>query len=150
MLRYLLRRVALAVPTLLVVAIAVFALIHLIPGDPAQLMLGDMADEKSVLRLREQMHLNDSLPVQFLTWTGHVLRADFGHSITNGLPVLPLILERFQVSASIVLSAVLMATLIAVPAGLVAAWRQNKVTDILIVGAATVLLSLPSFWLGLL
>ncbi len=150
MLRYLLRRVALAVPTLLVVAIAVFALIHLIPGDPAQLMLGDMADEKSVLRLREQMHLNDSLPVQFLTWTGHVLRADFGHSITNGLPVLPLILERFQVSASIVLSAVLMATLIAVPAGLVAAWRQNRVADILIVGAATVLLSLPSFWLGLL
>jgi peptide/nickel transport system permease protein len=150
MLRYLLRRVALTVPTLLLVAIAVFALIHLIPGDPAQLMLGDMADEKSVLRLREQLHLNDSLPAQFLTWTGHVLRGDFGRSITNGLPVLPLILDRFQVSASIVLSAVLMAALIAVPAGLVAAWRQNKITDILIVGAATLLLSLPSFWLGLL
>jgi peptide/nickel transport system permease protein len=150
MLSYILRRIALTLPTLLLVAVAVFALIHLIPGDPAQLMLGDMADEKAVLQLREQLHLNDPLPVQFLSWAGRVLRGDFGHSITNGLPVLPLILERFQVSASIVLCAVLLAALIAVPAGLVAAWRQNRITDIVIVGSATLLLSLPSFWLGLL
>jgi peptide/nickel transport system permease protein len=150
MLNYIARRVALAIPTLLLVAIAVFTLIHLIPGDPAQLMLGDAADDSSLAQLRVQLGLDQPLTVQFVRWFGHIIQGDFGHSITNGLAVLPLILERFQVSATIVLAAVALATLIAVPAGLLAAWKQNQALDIVIVAGATLLLSIPSFWLGLL
>ena len=150
MLIYLLRRVAMTVPSLFLVAAAVFTMMHLIPGDPAQLLLGDAADEASLAPLREQLGLNQPLGVQFLRWLGDVVRGDLGTSITTGAPVLPLIIERFQVSAVIVLVAVALATLIAVPAGLVAAWRHNQTLDTVIVGASTLLLSIPSFLLGLL
>jgi peptide/nickel transport system permease protein len=138
------------IPTLLLVAITVFALVRLIPGDPVQVMLGDSADPAQVEQLRRQMGLDQSIPVQFGYWLAKVAVGDFGHSITNGLAVLPLILERFQVSALIVLVAVAIAACVAVPAGLIAAWRQNSTTDLAITAGATLLLSIPSFWLGLL
>lgn len=150
MIGYITRRVAMALPTLLLVGIAVFALMRLIPGDPAQLMLGDAADADSLARLRERLGLDQALPLQFLRWLAQVVQGDFGHSITNGLAVLPLVWERFQVSAGIVLIAVALAALVAVPAGLLAAWRQNRPLDVIIVAGATLLLSIPSFWLGLL
>ncbi len=150
MLGYLVRRLATAIPTLLLVSIAVFALIRLIPGDPVQLMLGDSADPQSVAALRQQLGLDQPMPVQFGLWLGKIATGDFGQSITTGQAVLPLMIARFQVSAIIVLMAVALAALISVPGGLIAAWRQNKLTDIAIVAASTLLLSLPSFWLGLL
>lgn len=150
MFAYLARRIAQTIPTLLLVALAVFALLRLIPGDPAQLMLGDGADAESLARLREQMGLTGSLPAQFMHWLSAVLRGDFGHSLSDGQPVLPVIIERFQVSATIVVVAVAIAVCIAVPAGLVAAWKQNKALDVGIVMTATLLLSIPSFWLGML
>jgi peptide/nickel transport system permease protein len=147
---YILRRLLLTLPTLLLVALAVFVLMRAIPGDPVQLMLGDAADASQVAELRERLGLEQALPLQFVHWLGQAVRGDFGASITNGEAVLPLILERFQVSAAIVLIAVLAATLVAVPAGLLAAWKQDGPLDIAIVGGATLLLSVPSFWLGLL
>jgi peptide/nickel transport system permease protein len=147
---YLARRLAMTIPTLLLVAITVFALVRLIPGDPVQVMLGDSTDPAQVEQLRRQMGLDQSIPVQFGYWLAKVAVGDFGHSITNGLAVLPLILERFQVSALIVLAAVGIAACVAVPAGLIAAWRQNSATDLAITAGATLLLSIPSFWLGLL
>lgn len=150
MLGYLLRRFAMTIPTLLLVSVAVFTMVRLIPGDPVQLMLGDAADQAQVTEMRRELGLEEPIPVQFALWLGKVARGDFGRSISNNLPVLPLMLERFQVSATIVLSAVLLAVLVAVPAGLVAAWRQNQPLDLAIVAGATLLLSIPSFWLGLL
>jgi len=147
---YIARRVLMTLPTLLLVAVTVFVLMRLIPGDPVLLMLGDSADAGQIAEARQQLGLDQALPLQFAHWLGRVLQGDFGHSISNGQAVLPLILERFQVSASIVLVAVLIAALIAVPAGLIAAWKQNKPLDVAIVGGATLLLSVPSFWLGLL
>jgi len=147
---YIARRVVMTVPTLLLVAVTVFVLMRLVPGDPVLLMLGDSADAAQLAQARQQFGLDQALPLQFAHWLGLVLQGDFGHSISNGQAVLPLILERFQVSASIVLVAVLIAALIAVPAGLVAAWKQDKPLDVAIVGGATLLLSVPSFWLGLL
>lgn len=147
---YLAKRLAMTIPTLLLVAIAVFTLVRLIPGDPVQVMLGDSADPAQIEQLRQQLGLDRPIPIQFALWLGKVLTGDLGHSITNGLSVLPLILDRFQVSAIIVLTAVLIATCIAVPAGLIAAWRQNSAVDLAVVGSATLLLSIPSFWLGLL
>jgi peptide/nickel transport system permease protein len=150
MLAYLIRRLALTLPTLLLVALAVFGLMRLIPGDPAQLMLGDAADPEQVATLRAALGLDQALPLQFWHWLLQVLHGDLGLSITDGQAVLPLVFERFQVSAAIVLVAVALAACIAVPAGLIAAWKQNRALDVAIVGGATLLLSIPSFWLGLL
>jgi peptide/nickel transport system permease protein len=150
MLHYVLRRLLLTLPTLLLVAVAVFVLMRLIPGDPVQLMLGDTADAAQVAEQRARMGLDAPLPVQFGHWVYALAQGDFGRSITSQQEVLPLILERFSVSATIVLVAVALAVVLAVPAGLVAAWKQNRPVDLLIVLGATLLLSVPSFWLGLL
>jgi peptide/nickel transport system permease protein len=96
------------------------------------------------------MGLDDPLPLQFGHWLLQALRGDLGASITNGEAVLPLLLDRFGVSAVIVLLAVGAAALVAVPLGLLAAWKQDKALDMVVVAGATLLLSVPSFWLGLL
>lgn len=150
MLRFIAQRLALSVPTLLLISVVVFALIRFIPGDPALLMLGDMADPQSLTAAREALGLDRSIGVQFVYWLQAVLSGDLGVSITSKQPVLELILDRFSVSASIVLVAVFLAALIAVPAGLFAAWKQDSPLDLGLVTGATLLLSIPSFWLGLL
>jgi peptide/nickel transport system permease protein len=144
------RRVLWTLPTLFLVGLLVFALMRLIPGDPALLILGDSATPEQLDGLRAQYGLDKPILVQFGYWLAQVLRGDLGNSITSGEAVLPLLLERFQVSAAIVLVAVALATLLAVPAGLYAAWKQNSVVDTMVVAAATFFLSIPSFWLGLL
>jgi peptide/nickel transport system permease protein len=149
MLGFIIRRLALAIPTLFLVAVTVFVIVRLFPGDPVLLMLGDRASDEQLADLKHQLGLDLSIAVQFWQWLSMVVVGDLGHSLTNGLPVLPLILDRFMVSATIVLLAVGLATLIAVPLGLLAAWRQNKVSDFVIVTTATMLLSVPAFWLGL-
>lgn len=150
MFRLILQRLAMAVPTLLLISVMVFTLIRLIPGDPALLMLGDMADPQSLADMRSSLGLDHSLVSQYLIWIRAVLSGDLGFSITSQQAVLPLIFERFTVSAQIVLVSVLLATLIAVPVGMLAAWKQNSALDLGLVASATVLLSIPSFWLGLL
>ena len=150
MLRFILQKLAMAIPTLLLISVMVFALIRLIPGDPALLMLGDMADPQSLADMRHTLGLDQSLVMQFLIWFKAVMSFDLGVSISTKQAVLPLILDRFSVSATIVLVAVLFATLIAVPIGLIAAWKQNSALDLGLVSVATLLLSIPSFWLGLL
>ncbi|MBD9388661.1 ABC transporter permease [Rhizobium sp. CG4] len=150
MLRFILNRLFMALPTVLIVSITVFALIRFIPGDPAALMLGDMAQPEQIAEMRTELGLDKSMPEQFLIWGQNVLAGDFGKSIVNDEPVLELVVSRFIISAEIVLIAVALASLIAVPAGVIAAWKQNSITDLALVGTATVLLSIPTFWLGLL
>lgn len=150
MLRYFLQRLLWSVPTVLLVAISVFALIRLIPGDPALLILGDRATPETLDALRRQLGLDQGLAVQFILWLGHALRGNLGHSILTSEPILPLILDRFQVSFAVVLPAVVLAGMLAVPLGTIAAWRQDSATDIVTVAAATLLLSIPTFWMGLL
>lgn len=150
MISYVLRRLLMTVPTLLLVGVLVFTLIRLIPGDPAQLMLGDSVDAVQLAELRHGMGLDQSIPLQFMHWSWRVIHGDLGNSISDGQAVLPLMIDRFQVSGLVVVVAVTLALLIAVPAGLVAAHRQNQRADLIIVAMSTVLLSIPSFWLGLL
>lgn len=139
-----------ALPTIAFVSITVFALIRFIPGDPAALMLGDMAQPEQIEAMRTELGLDKSMPQQFFIWAGNVVQGDFGRSIVNEEAVLPLVVSRFLVSAEIVVVAVLLASMIAVPAGVIAAWKQNSLTDLALVGTATLLLSIPTFWLGLL
>jgi peptide/nickel transport system permease protein len=147
---YILRRLLLTIPTLLLVAIAIFVLIRLIPGDPVALIYGDGGTPEQIAAGRAALGLDRPLPAQIALWLGRVAAGDFGRTITDGQPVLPLILERFTVSASVVLLALPIAALIGVAAGIVAAWRQDGPLDAAIVGATTLLLSIPTFWLGLL
>jgi peptide/nickel transport system permease protein len=148
--RFLLGRLAQAIPTLIIVSAAIFFLMRLIPGDPAAVMLGDLATPEQVEALRREMGLSGSVLRQYVTWLGHILSGDFGKSISSGDPVLTLMLGRFAVSATIVVTAVLLAALVAVPAGMFAAWRQGSAADYGVVAASTLLLSIPSFWLGLM
>lgn len=149
-LAYAARRLLLALPTLLLVAACVFFLLRLVPGDPALLILGDAATPESLADLRASMGLDRPAPVQFALWLGRVLQGDLGVSITNGQAVAPLIVGRFGVTAAIVLVAVTLAVLLAVPLGMLAAWRQDSATDLAVVAVSTLLLSIPSFWLGLI
>lgn len=150
MARFLITRSLSAIPTLFLVAVTVFMLIRLVPGDPAALLLGDMADAQEIEALRERLGLNQPLITQFIIWSGNILSGDFGQSIWLGEPVLPLIASRFLVSIQIVLPAVILAALVAVPAGIIAAARQNSSMDLALISLATLLLSIPTFWLGLL
>jgi peptide/nickel transport system permease protein len=149
MLSYILKRLLLTVPTLSLVAVAVFLLIRLIPGDPALVLLGEGADAASLAAVRADLGLDHPLPVQFLSWLQHALHGDLGRSIVSGEPVAGLILQRFGLTATVVLVAVTAATVIAASAGLIAAWRRNSAVDLAVVGAATIVLAIPSFWLGL-
>lgn len=150
MFAYVLKRSLSAVPTLLIVAVSVFILMRVVPGDPALLILGDAATPETLASLRRSMGLDQPLHAQFLAWLGSALTGDFGKAITNGEAVLPLILDRFAVTALIVLVAVGLAATIAVPLGMFAAWRQNRASDLGIVAFSTLMLSIPSFWLGLM
>lgn len=148
--RFLLGRLMSAIPTLLIVTVAVFAMVRLIPGDPAKIMLGDLATPQQLEALRHQMGLDLPLVTQYFTWLWSIANGNFGNSITSNQEVLPLILERFSVSAIIVVVAVGFAVLIAVPAGMFAAWKQNSIADLTVVATSTLLMSIPSFWLGLM
>jgi peptide/nickel transport system permease protein len=149
MLSYICKRLLLTLPTLLLVSVAVFLIIRVIPGDPALVLLGEGADAASIAGLRADLGLDRPLPVQFVSWFQHALRGDLGRSIVSGEPVGELILQHFGLTAAVVMVAVTLATVIASMAGLIAAWRRNSVIDLAVVGAASVVLAIPSFWLGL-
>ncbi|MCR5858049.1 ABC transporter permease [Mesorhizobium sp. J428] len=150
MMRFVVARLISAIPTLFIVTVAVFVMVRLIPGDPAKLMLGDLAQPHQIEHMQRLMGLDKPLPVQYFVWLTNILSGDFGSSITTGQEVFPLMLERFAVSATIVLVAVGLAVLVSVPLGMLAAWRQNSATDLVVVAISTLLLSIPSFWLGLM
>ena len=150
MLHYFGKRIALSLPTLFLVALLVFVLLRLIPGDPAEVLLGEAADPAARALLHQQLGLDQPLAWQFLLWLGRAAHGDLGNSISTGEPVTHLIGQRFELTAVVVLVAVAAATLIAVCAGLLAAWRRDSALDLAVVIAATVVLAIPSFWLGLL
>lgn len=150
MLGYILRRLAFALPTIFLVCVGVFGLVRAIPGDPVQVMMGDAGNKVQLAYLRHQLGLDQPIPVQFVAWLERLLHGHLGHSLVNGQAVLPLVLQHAEVSASVVVIAVFIAAVIAVPLGTIAAWWQDSVFDIGVVITATLLLSLPSFWLGIL
>lgn len=150
MFKFAINRIILALPTLLLVSMIVFALIRLVPGDPAQLMLGDIENPQALARIHTELGLDRALPLQFLAWLGRVAHGDLGVSITQQQAVLPMLLSSLAVTASFVIPAVLLASLLAIPAGMLAAWRQDTRTDVGIMALAIAFLSIPSFWLGLM
>lgn len=150
MIRYAAYRLLLALPTILISLFLIFALIRLIPGDPAQIILGDVDDPAALERIRAHLALDQPLPVQFLHWISALVHGDFGNSISMQSPVIDLLQPAFAVTAQLVVPAILLAASLALPIGMFAAWKQNSATDTAVVAGATVFLSIPSFWLGLM
>lgn len=148
MVRFLARRLALTVPVLLGVATLVFSLIHLIPGDPAQAMLGEAATPQDVEELRRRLGLDRPLLEQYGAFLSGVTRGDLGTSLRTGQPVASQILERMPATAELAAAAMIVAILCSIPLGIAAAVRRGTGVDH---GAMTLALagvSIPNFWLG--
>jgi len=145
-----LRRLALSIPILLLVSIMVFSLIHLIPGDPVTVMLGQEATPEVKQALRHELGLDRPLVIQYFVWLGRVVRGDLGRSLVDRTSVLDQIRLRLPATIELAIGAFLIALLIAIPAGVLSATRRGSLVD----HTSTVLalggLSLPSFWLAML
>jgi peptide/nickel transport system permease protein len=148
MLRYLLRRLLLTIPVLLGVATLVFALIHLVPGDPARSMLGEGATEEEISRLQEALGLNRPLPVQYAAFLAGAARGDLGRSFRYGTPVTHEIRDKLLRTIQLALAAMAVAILFAIPLGILAAVFQGTAIDHAAMTLALVGISMPNFWLG--
>jgi ABC-type dipeptide/oligopeptide/nickel transport system permease component len=146
--RFLVRRLVLAIPVLLGVATLVFSLIHLIPGDPVQAMLGDAASPESVIELRTRLGLNRPLHVQYAAFLMGVARGDLGVSLRTNERVSSAIAARLPATVELALAAMLVAVVIAIPTGIVAAVWSGTGVDHAATMLAMVGLSMPTFWLG--
>ena len=146
---YLARRLASAIPVVLVVAVVGFVLFRLTPGDPAALLAGDNASREQIEKTRQYLGLDQPIHVQFARYLGRLARADFGQSIFLGRPVTTAILERLEPTISLAIVAELFALALAIPLGLLAAVRANTWVDQAAMALALAGLSIPAFWLGL-
>ncbi|MGI9335093.1 MAG: ABC transporter permease [Gammaproteobacteria bacterium] len=145
---YIIRRVLATVPVMGVVALFVFLLLHLTPGDPAAVIAGDYARPEDIARIRTQLGLDKPLYVQFVTWLGSVLRGDLGQSIFSNLPVSKLIAQRLEPTIALSLSTMVFAVLVAVPIGVLAAWKAGTWVDRAVMVFAVVGFSVPVFVIG--
>lgn len=148
MLRFLLKRLLAVLPVLLVVAVVVFLILRLTPGDPAAVIAGNNATNADIERIREQLGLNRSLLAQFGIWFLGVLQGDLGHSFYLGKPVTELILQRVEPTLSLALGTIVLAVLVAVPLGTLAAWRLGGWLDRLLSGFSVLGFSVPVFVVG--
>jgi peptide/nickel transport system permease protein len=150
MARFVLRRLLQMIPVLFFVTVIVFALINLVPGDAARLFLGEEAPPDAVAALRRELGLDQPLYVQYARWVGRMARGDLGYSFKDHRPVLATLLQKIPVTAELTAAALLIAWTIAVPAGVLAAWRQRTAVDYGASAAALGGLSIPNFWLGIM
>ena len=148
MLRYLVRRILLTIPVLLGVATLVFSLIHLVPGDPAQAMLGDGASPQDVAELRTSLGLDRPLLEQYVAFLRSAVTGDLGKSFRTGQPVTTMIVERVPATAELAIAAMIVAILIALPLGVVAAVWRGTAADYGAMTFALAGVSIPNFWLG--
>lgn len=146
---YILNRLLALVPTLLIVATIGFLLIHLTPGDPAAVMLGEEATEETVRELREELGLNRPVLIQWGQWLGRVARGDLGQSFYLKKPVLEAITERFETTLLLTAYGLAIAVGLGVSMGIVAAVKHNTIVDQSLMVVALLGVSMPSFWLGL-
>jgi peptide/nickel transport system permease protein len=150
MFTFIVRRLFQTIVILFIVSILVFSLMHLLPGDPVSIMLGDNATQEEVEHLRQELGLDKSLPLQYANWIGDLLRGDLGQSISLNEDVNELMKQRMPVSFHIGLMAFLLAMIIGIPAGVIAAVKRGGWMDSLIAVTANLGMAVPIFWLGIL
>lgn len=150
MIHYLAKKLLFTALTLWVASMVIFALLEIVPGDPAQLMLGFNASADAVAQLRQQLGLDLPLPVRYFTWISGLLVGDFGVSYTYSVPVSELIGERLWVSLPLALLALVLSTVIAIPVGIFSASRHGTRTDTSIMAFTQLGIAIPNFWFALL
>ncbi len=148
MLRFLAQRLAAIVPVLLVVAVVVFLILRLTPGDPAAVIVGNNATSDDIERVREQLGLNRPLATQFAIWFSHALRGDLGYSFYQNKPVTELIAQRIEPTLSLAAGTLVLSMLVAVPLGTLAAWRMGGWLDRSLSAFAVAGFSIPVFVIG--
>jgi peptide/nickel transport system permease protein len=148
MLGYLLRRVLAAIPVMGVVALIVFLLLRLTPGDPAAILAGDNATPAQLERIRTSLGLNEPLYIQFFTWINKLLHGDLGVSLISNVPVLKMISQRIEPSISLAVATIILSVLVAVPLGVIAAWKQGTWIDRFVMGLSVLGFSVPVFVIG--
>ncbi|WP_096202865.1 nickel ABC transporter permease [Bacillus sp. FJAT-45350] len=150
MFTFIIRRLLQTIPVLIGVTILVFMLMHLIPGDPAQIIAGESASEQQVEQMRERLGLNDPLPVQYAKYVGNAIQGDLGNSIRNGRAVTDEISGRFWITVELAIYSTILSIFIGLIAGIISATRHYTLTDTAIMIVALFGLSMPNFWLGLM
>ncbi|ADU67418.1 ABC transporter permease [Pantoea sp. At-9b] len=150
MLELIVKRLLLAIPTLLLVSMMVFALQKLLPGDPVLAMAGEERDPAVIAQLRAEYHLDDPLPSQYFAWIGNALKGDLGMSLRTKEPVTSLIASKLPVTLELSLLAMLIALLIGISMGIIAAVRKDSWVDHTTNFVALSGISVPHFWLGIL
>ncbi|MDG1128124.1 MAG: ABC transporter permease [Paracoccaceae bacterium] len=150
MIRYVLARFASLILSLIVASLVIFAVIEIIPGDPAAFMLGVNARPDTIAALRTEMGLDASIPTRYLSWVTGMVQGDFGQSYTYRTPVAGMIADRVWVSLPLALYALILSTLIAFPAGIYAASRRGRPGDMAVMGATQLGVAIPNFWFAML
>ena len=148
MLGYLIRRILAAIPVMGVVALFVFLLLRLTPGDPAAILAGDNATPEQLDRIRTSLGLNEPLYTQFFTWIGKLLHGDFGVSLISNVPVITMIGNRIEPTVAIALSTIILTVIVAVPLGVVAAWKHGTWIDRFVMALSVIGFSVPVFVIG--
>ena len=147
---FLAKRLVSGLATLLLASLVVFSVMEILPGDPAQLMLGMNANEQALQALRQQMGLDQPAVIRYFTWIGGLFVGDFGRSFTYSSPVIELIGERAIVSLPLALISLTLSTVIAIPVGMFAAARRGRIGDTAVMGVTQIGVAVPNFWFALL
>lgn len=150
MLLFLTRRILIAIPTILLISIFVFALQKLLPGDPLLVLAGEERDPEVLELLREKYRLNDPIIVQYFTWVTNALTGDLGVSLRTNQPVTELMLQKLPVTLQLAAMSIIFALVIGVPAGILSAHKKGTLTDYIANVVALSGLSIPNFWLGIM
>jgi peptide/nickel transport system permease protein len=150
MLSFILRRLLIALPTLVLVSIFVFTLQKLLPGDPALVLAGEERDPETLAFIREKYHLNEPILYQYLYWVGGLLQGDLGISLRTNQPVLTLIADKLPVTIQLAVMAMIIAMVIGIPAGILSAVKKGGPVDYIANFLALSGLSIPNFWLGIM
>ncbi len=145
---YILKRILATIPVMVIVAIFVFLLLRLTPGDPAAILAGDAATPAQLERIRDSLGLNDPLLVQFGTWMGQLLRGDLGTSLLSNTSVAGMIGDRLGPTLNIALMTIVISVALAVPMGVIAAWRHRSWVDFLVMSFSVLGFSVPVFVIG--
>lgn len=148
--RYIIERLLLALVVILGVTFVVFLIIHLVPGDPARVILGLQANEENVAALRERLGLNDPFLVQYGNWLWGVINGDFGQSLVTRQPVGPQLAQRLPATLQLAGAALFLGVLIAFPAGIISALKPGSKTDIFTSFVSQIGVTVPDFWMGIM
>ena len=150
MYKYILKRIIMLIPVIIGITFIVFSIVSFTPGNPGRLILGVTASEESVNQLNEKLGVNDPFIIKYKNYMCNAIKGDFGKSYNTGEPVLDVLLQRFPTTLRLAITAILIASLVGIPLGIISSVKQHSFIDSLSMISALLFASIPGFWLGLM